>query len=135
MAVLGFHLESNAFAPVSTAEHFRSLCYAVGEEVTREARKSPSSLPAEVPAFYGEMDSLGAWTPVPILVTACEPGGPVDEGFFRSTLVAMKSMLEKAGKLDAVYISNHGGMISTGAANTIGAYAGAASTTCLAARC
>ncbi len=114
VALLGFHLESNAFAPVSTEAHFRSLCYAEGEEITRAARKSPSPLPAEMPAFYGEMDRLGAWTPVPILVTACEPGGPVDEAFFQRTLAVMKSGLEKAGKLDAVYISNHGGMVSTG---------------------
>lgn len=114
VAVLGFHLESNAFAPVSTEDHFRSLCYVVGEEISREARKAPSSLPAEVPAFYAEMDRLGPWTPLPILVTACEPGGPVDEGFFRKTLLEMKSRLQEAGKVDAVYLSNHGGMISTG---------------------
>jgi microcystin degradation protein MlrC len=114
VAVLGFHLESNAFAPVSTEDHFRSLCYVAGEEITREARKLPSSLPAEVPAFYGEMDKLGAWTPVPILVSACEPGGPVDEGFFQRTLAEMKQRLQAAGRIDAAYISNHGGMISTG---------------------
>lgn len=114
VAVLGFHLESNAFAPVSTEDHFRSLCYVEGEDITREARKVPSSLPAEVPAFYGEMDRLGAWTPVPIVVTGCEPGGPVEEGFFQRTLASMRKRLAEAGKLDAVYISNHGGMISTG---------------------
>jgi microcystin degradation protein MlrC len=114
VAVLGLHLESNAFAPVSTEDHFRSLCYAAGDEITREARRTPSSLPAEVPAFYAEMDRLGPWTPVPILVTACEPGGPIDERFFQDTLARMKDGLARAGKLDAVYISNHGGMISTG---------------------
>jgi microcystin degradation protein MlrC len=114
VAVLGFHLESNAFAPVSTEAQFRSLCYAEGEQITREARRSPSSLPAEAPAFYAEMDRLGAWSPAPVLVTACEPGGPVDQGFFQRTLAAMRSRLEDAGKVDAVYISNHGGMVSTG---------------------
>src|SRR5688572_25503875 len=114
IAVLGLHLESNAFAPVSEERHFRSLCYVEGENVSREARKEVSSLPAEVPAFYREMDALGPWTPVPILVTACEPGGAVDEGFFQATLARMKAGLERAGKIDGVYISNHGGMISTG---------------------
>jgi microcystin degradation protein MlrC len=114
VAVLGLHLESNAFAPVSTEEHFRSLCHAVGDEITREARKTPSSLPAEVPAFYAEMERLGPWTPVPILVTACEPGGPIEEGFFQRTLAEMGKRLAEAGRLDAVYISNHGGMVSTG---------------------
>ncbi len=114
VAVLGFHLESNAFAPASEEHHFRSLCYAEGEDIGREARKQPSALPAEVPAFYREMDALGKWTPVPILVTACEPGGPVDERFFQTTLAAMREGLSNAGRIDAVYISNHGGMTSTG---------------------
>lgn len=113
VAVLGFHLESNAFAPVSEERHFRSLCYFEGEDIAREARKEAPALPAEVPAFYREMDALGKWTPVPILVTACEPGGPVDERFFQATLAAMRERLCAAGKLDAVYISNHGGMVST----------------------
>ena len=114
LALLGFHLESNAFAPVSEERHFRSLCYVEGEGISREARKEVSALPAEIPAFYREMDALGPWTPVPILVTACEPGGAVDERFFQDTLARMKQGLAAAGKLDGVYISNHGGMISTG---------------------
>src|SRR5688500_2916985 len=113
VAAMGFHLESNAFAPVSEERHFRSLCYAEGEAITLEARKDVSALPAEIPAFYRGMDALGPWTPVPIVVTACEPGGPVDEGFFQSTLAEMRRRLLAAGKLDAVYISNHGGMVST----------------------
>jgi microcystin degradation protein MlrC len=113
VAIVGFHLESNAFAPVSEERHFRSLCYFEGEDIAREARKAAPALPAEVPAFYREMDALGKWTPVPIVVTACEPGGPVDERFFQATLGAMRQRLSSAGKLDAVYISNHGGMVST----------------------
>jgi microcystin degradation protein MlrC len=114
VATLGFHLESNAFAPVSEERHFRSLCYVEGEDLAREARKAVSALPAEMPGFYREMDALGAWKPVPIIVTACEPGGPVDETFFQATLAAMRRRLLAAGALDAVYISNHGGMVSTG---------------------
>jgi microcystin degradation protein MlrC len=113
VAILGFHLESNAFAPVSEECHFRSLCYFEGEDIAREARQEAPALPAEVPAFYREMDALGKWTPVPIVVTACEPGGPVDERFFQATLATMRQRLTSAGKLDAVYISNHGGMVST----------------------
>ena len=121
VAILGFHLESNAFAPVSEERHFRSLCYFEGEEIAREARKAAPALPAEVPAFYREMDALGTWTPVPIVVTACEPGGPVDERFFQATLAAMRQRLSGAGKLDAVYISNHGGMVSTAGPDPDGA--------------
>src|SRR5688500_3929945 len=113
IAILGFHLESNSFAPVTEERHFRSLCYCEGEDITREARKAVSGLPAEIPAFYREMDKAGSWTALPILVTAAEPGGPVDDGFFRSTLAAMRARLAAAGKIDAVYISNHGAMVST----------------------
>ena len=113
VALLGFHLESNAFAPVSEERHFRSLCYFEGEDIVREARKPAPALPAEMPGFFREMDALGKWTPIPIIVTACEPGGPVDERFFQATLAAMRQRLSAAGRLDAVYISNHGGMVST----------------------
>ncbi len=113
VALLGFHLESNAFAPVSEERHFRSLCYFEGEDIAREARKVAPALPAEMPGFFREMDALGKWTPVPVIVTACEPGGPVDDRFFQATLAAMRQRLSAAGKLDAVYISNHGGMVST----------------------
>jgi len=113
VALLGFHLESNAFAPVSEERHFRSLCYFEGEDIVREARKEAPALPAEMPGFFREMDALGKWTPIPVIVTACEPGGPVDEGFFQATLAAMRQRLSAAGRLDAVYISNHGGMVST----------------------
>ncbi len=114
VAVLGFHLESNAFAPVSEERHFRSLCYAQGEDISREARREVCALPAEIPGFYRELDRLGAWTPVPLVVTAAEPGGPVDGAFFQATLAEMRKRLAAAGPLDAVYISNHGGMTSTG---------------------
>lgn len=113
VALLGFHLESNRFAPVSGEAAFRSLCYVEGEDISREARREVSSLPAEIPAFYREMDALGDWRAVPLIVAAAEPGGPVEAGFFRRTLVAMRERLAAAGTLDAVYISNHGGMVST----------------------
>ena len=56
----------------------------------------------------------GPWTPVPIIVTACEPGGPVDERFFQATLGrdARRACTPRASST-RVYISNHGGMIST----------------------
>ncbi|MGH8721204.1 MAG: M81 family metallopeptidase, partial [Burkholderiales bacterium] len=113
VALLGLHLESNGFAPVSGEAAFRSLCYAEGEEISREARREVSSLPAEIPAFYREMDALGAWSAVPLIVAAAEPGGPVEAGFFHGTLAAMRARLATAGRLDAVYISNHGGMVSS----------------------
>ncbi len=115
IALLGFHLESNAFAPVSTAAAFRALCHMSGEEILADARLPNPSLPAEIPAFCREMDRSGiAWQPVPIMVAAAEPGGPCDHAFFEETLQEMRSRLAAAMPLDGAYISNHGGMVSTG---------------------
>ncbi|MBI3452896.1 MAG: M81 family metallopeptidase [Rhodospirillales bacterium] len=113
VALLGMHLESNAFAPVSGEIDFRTLCYLEGEAMLAEARKPAPAMPAEVPGFIADMDANGAWTPVPILVTGAEPGGPVDHGFFLRVLADMKRGLRAAGRLDGIYITNHGGMTST----------------------
>src|SRR5688572_5279167 len=102
LAVLGFMLETNAFAPVSEERHFRSLCYMEGEDISRDARQETSRLPAEIPAFYRAMDAAGAWTPAPILVTGAEPGGPVDAAFLRRTLETMRARLAAALPLDGV---------------------------------
>jgi microcystin degradation protein MlrC len=114
VALLGLHLESNAFAPVATEADFRSLCYLAGDAILAEARKAAPAMPVELPSFIAEMDKAGPWTPMPILVTGCEPAGPIDHGFLLRLLADMNRRLQAALPLDAVYISNHGGMTSTG---------------------
>jgi microcystin degradation protein MlrC len=59
------------------------------------------------------MDARGPWEPVPILVGLVEAGGPLDHRFFAAVLEDMRRRLAAAGPLDAVYISNHGAMITT----------------------
>jgi microcystin degradation protein MlrC len=113
VAILGVHLESNAFAPVTREADFRSLCYLEGEAIMAEARKPAPALPAEVAAFVAEMDRLGRWTPAPILVAATEPGGPADGRFVASVIGEIRARLRAAGPLDGVYVSNHGGMTAT----------------------
>ncbi len=114
IALLGFHLESNAFAPVSDAAAFHSLCYMSGDEILADVGRANPSLPAEIPAFCAAMDRSGVdWRPVPIVVTAAEPGGPCDHAFFGETLHDMRVRLTDALPVDGVYISNHGAMIST----------------------
>ncbi len=113
VAALGVHLESNAFAPVSGEADFRRLCYLEGEDILAEARHPAPALPAEIPGFLGEVARGEPWTIVPILVTAAEPGGPIDHDFFQRLLGTIERRLAAALPLDAVYISNHGGMTST----------------------
>ncbi len=115
VALLGFHLESNAFSPTTTEADYRKRCYVEGDDILAELAKPSSRLPAEVKGFVDDMNGSGAdWRPVPILIADAEPGGPVDQAFFDRTLVAMRKRLEAAGKLDGVYIDSHGAMRATG---------------------
>jgi len=114
IALLGMHLESNAFAPVCPEQSFRVLCYLAGDDILKDLESDNPRQPAEISGFTGEMDRLGMdWEPVPILVTASEPNGPCDQAFFDATLTEMRERLTAAGPLDGVYFSAHGGMTAT----------------------
>ncbi len=121
VAILGMHLESNAFAPVSTEEDFRKSCYFEGEAMMVEAAKPAPAMPGEIPAFVKAMNDSGPWQAVPIIITATEPGGPADQGFVDATLARMHAMLADAGPLDAIYICNHGAMTASGSEDPDGA--------------
>jgi microcystin degradation protein MlrC len=113
IAILGVHLESNAFAPATREADFRSLCYFAGDAILAEARAPAPALPAEVAAFVAAMDRRGPWRPVPILIAGAEPGGPVDARFLAAMLGEIRGRLAAAGPVDGVYVSNHGGMTAT----------------------
>ncbi|NQV84286.1 MAG: M81 family metallopeptidase [Rhodospirillales bacterium] len=114
IALLGFHLESNAFAPVCPEESFRTLCYLAGDEILADLKSEVPKQPVEISGFSGEMERLGTlWEPVPIVVAASEPNGPCDQAFFDATLSEMRRRLKGAGSLDGVYVSAHGGMTAT----------------------
>ena len=113
VALLGLMLESNSFAPVTTEEDFLRRVYLAGDEILADMASTESMLPTELRSFCREMDSRVDWTPVPILVGLVEAGGPMDHGFYELTRDEMKRRLEAQMPLDAVYISNHGAMITT----------------------
>ena len=110
VALGGIVLESNSFAPIVSEEDFRSRYYFEGEEILDQAASAHSVMPMEMTAFVRAMQVTGPWQPVPLILTGTEPGGPVDHGFFLRTVDAMIEALEKAGPVDAVYLSNHGAM-------------------------
>jgi microcystin degradation protein MlrC len=121
VAMLGIHLESNRFAPVTTEADFRASCYYEGEAMLTEAAKPAPAMPGEIPGFVEAMNKGGAWEAVPILITATEPGGAADHAFIEKTLARMDALLREAGPLDAIYVSNHGAMISTADSDPDGA--------------
>jgi microcystin degradation protein MlrC len=113
VALLGLLLESNSFAPVTVRDDYLKRVYLAGEEILAELGRADSRLPAEVLGFRSALDAACPWTAVPILVGLVEAGGPLDHAFYRATLDEMRRRLEAAMPLDAVYIANHGAMITT----------------------
>ncbi len=48
IAILGMHLESNAFAPVTIGADFRDSCYLVEDEIVAEAARPAPAMPTEI---------------------------------------------------------------------------------------
>jgi microcystin degradation protein MlrC len=113
VALAGFILESNAFAPVATEQDFRDRYYFEGGEILDQAAREHSVMPMEMAAFVRAMHATGPWQPVPLILTGYEPAGPVDHAFFVRTVDAMVAALAASGPVDAVYVSNHGAMTTT----------------------
>ncbi len=112
VAILGLHLEANRFAPPTTRDDFLTECWEVGEDISRLAYQT-SHLPLEVPGFYERMDETGPWAPVPIIMLAAQPGGPIEQPVFDAFMVAVEQGLEDTGPVDAVYVCSHGGSCAT----------------------
>jgi D-serine deaminase-like pyridoxal phosphate-dependent protein/microcystin degradation protein MlrC len=113
IAILGFAIESNRFAPVSGRVDFETRAYLAGDALMADARSAAPAMTPEIPAFVRDMDQHGAWTPVPILFANAESGGPVEHGFFLDSLARFEAGLRAALPVDAVYICEHGAAITT----------------------
>lgn len=113
IAILGFALESNRSAPVSDRQAFVDALYMDAAAIQRELTGDRSRLPGTVQGFCAEMDRIGDWTPVPILLAEAPPGGPAEHGFFSEMLRSMRDGLDAAGPIDGVYVSEHGAGLST----------------------
>src|ERR1700723_1977191 len=113
VAILGFSIECNRFAPVATRAHFEARTYLEGDNIVRAARgPNPTMLP-ETPGFIAAMDRGGPWHPVGIALAMTEPNGPVDHAFFAELMAVIETRLTAALPVDAVYICSHGAAITT----------------------
>ena len=108
IAVLGFSIECNRFAPVATEEDFRTRTLIGGAEMIAEARSAAPRMLGELPGFLAVMDEIGPWEPVPSLLAMAEPNGPVEQGFFDRLMRRWEADLAAAGRLDGVYLVLHG---------------------------
>ncbi len=110
IAVLGFSIECNRFAPVAHEKDFHILQR--GAAIVADARaQAPRALP-EAKGFFAAMDRERAWTPVPVLLAQAAPNGPVEQGFFDAMMREWRTGLA-AQKLDGVYLVLHGAGLTT----------------------
>jgi microcystin degradation protein MlrC len=113
IAVLGFSIECNKFAPPATKAHFIARTYLEGEAILEEARRPTPTMLPETPGFVAAMDATGPWTPVGIALAMSEPNGPVEHSFFEELLETIERRLKAALPVDGVYFCAHGAAITT----------------------
>ena len=69
IALLGFMLESNSFAPPADEAEFRSKLWLEGEALLADVRAQASRDPGGIKGFVEVMDAHGLWTPLPLAIT------------------------------------------------------------------
>ncbi len=114
IALLGFSIECNRFAPPATQRDFDTRCWVVGEEVVGDARSASPKALGEMPGFVADMDAAGPWEPHGILLAMAEPNGPVEHAVFARMMALWRSGLEALrGRVDGVYCVLHGAGLTT----------------------
>ena len=113
IALLGFSIECNRFAPVTTEHDFAIRTLLRGDAIVDDASGPAPRMLGELPGFIGDMDAALPWEPVPILLAMTEPNGPVDQAFFDKLMAEWEAGLRAAGKLDGVYCVMHGAGLAT----------------------
>lgn len=113
IALLGFSIECNRFAPVATEADFTGKTLLTGQEMLVDARSPAPHMLGEMPGFVADMDASGPWRPVPCLLAMAEPNGPVEHAFFRRMMAQWEREIHEAGDLDAIYCVMHGAGLTT----------------------
>jgi len=115
IAILGFSIECNRFAPPARRADFEARCYLEGDAILQEAAKPAPRAPAELTGFIDGMDATGPWTPLPVMIAAAEPNGPVEQADFDVMMATWRAGLTALkGQADAVYSIMHGAGLATG---------------------
>ena len=110
VALVGLKLESNRFSRPTEMNDFLSLNLLEGDALMEEVRKPAPMLAKEFAAFVKAMDATGDWVPLPVLLAASHPLGPIRQDVFDSFCEKIVGALED--NLDAVYLCLHGAMVA-----------------------
>lgn len=113
VALCGFFIECNRWAPVTTAAMFATSLDLSGDALGTELARSQPRLLADSVGFVAAMNASGPWQSVPLRMAAAQPGGPVDHAFYLALSSDIVERLMAAGPLDAVFISSHGAALTT----------------------
>jgi microcystin degradation protein MlrC len=117
IAICGFNLESNRWSPPCGRADFEENMYVRGAGIMTEARAEHPAIHLGVTGFTTVMDrhfgGPDGWEAVPVLLIGSTPAGPVEETFFKEFLAELDQGLRAAGRLDGVYVCQHGGAIAT----------------------
>lgn len=117
VALLGFSIECNRFAPMATEADFQARTLLSGASLLTEARAAAPRMLAELPGFVTAMDEIAPdWRPFPITLAMTAPNGPVDQVFFDRLMAQFEAGLGQAQaetSLDGVYCVMHGAALTT----------------------
>ena len=113
VAITGFFLECNRWAPVTTASMFAQATDIAGEALGAELRSATPRLLPDTLGFTAAMDRMGQWEPIPLRCAGAQPGGPVDHAYFEALVDDIEARLRAQAPVDAVFISSHGAALTT----------------------
>lgn len=114
IALLGFSIECNRFAPPATRRDFEARCLLRGDAMVDDARAASPAALGEMPGFVAAMDAAGPWRPRPIMLAMAEPNGPVEHSVFQGFMAEWRTGLEALnGACDGAFAVLHGAGLTT----------------------
>ena len=104
VALVGLKLESNRFSRPAEMDDFLSLNLLEGDALMEEARNPTPTLAKEFAAFVNSMDATGDWVPVPALLAASHPLGPIRRDVFEGFCDKIVGALDDNLDLSLIHI-------------------------------
>lgn len=111
IGILGFDLESNAWAPSVGRAQFAESLYLAGEQIAADLSAPNPRCPAEISGFVDRMSERCEWEPIYFFVASCGGAGRIEQNFLGELLLRTCRELSAADGLDAMYVAAHGAAV------------------------